>query len=215
MLRETPAYINFINGTVGNDVLVGNSDDNQFGNVGWGFDIAVGGEGDDTFHLTVDPVLDIIDGGDGRDLADFTNSFDAVSVDLQSGIARGVLTQGPVYLSNIEDVTGSRFNDVIVGNDMDNTLDGGTGNDTLTGGDGQDTFVFGYSSGHDTITDFDATGNDHDTIDLSLWFDSWQELRRNMEDTGDDVTIYLDDNNSITLTDVRYNDLGSSDFYFG
>jgi hypothetical protein len=32
-----------------------------------------------------------------------------------------------------------------------------------------------------------------------------------MEDTGDDVVIYIDDHNSITLENVRFNDLNASD----
>ncbi len=58
-------------------------------------------------------------------------------------------------LNGIDNVTGSAFNDVLIGNADANSLQGGEGDDELTGGGGADTFVYGNpNQGLDTITDF-------------------------------------------------------------
>ncbi|MGB3639616.1 MAG: SGNH/GDSL hydrolase family protein [Rivularia sp. (in: cyanobacteria)] len=60
-------------------------------------------------------------------------------------------------LSNIENIIGSKYDDVIIGNSGVNTIKGGFGNDTLTGGGGSDQFVLASREGIDTITDFAVT----------------------------------------------------------
>jgi Ca2+-binding RTX toxin-like protein len=59
-------------------------------------------------------------------------------------------------LSSIENVTGTAFNDALLGNAGANVLEGGPGNDILRGGGGADTFVYRQitKDGHDTIIDF-------------------------------------------------------------
>lgn len=59
-------------------------------------------------------------------------------------------------LSNIENITGSAFNDVLTGNAGINVIQGDAGTDTLTGDDGADTFVYKETGGKDIITDFRA-----------------------------------------------------------
>jgi Ca2+-binding RTX toxin-like protein len=49
---------------------------------------------------------------------------------------------GDTYL-NIENLTGSAFQDILVGDDGINVLDGGLGRDSLSGGAGNDTLVGG------------------------------------------------------------------------
>ena len=56
-------------------------------------------------------------------------------------------------LSNIENIIGSKYDDVIIGNSSVNTIKGGFGNDTLTGGSGSDKFVLASKEGIDTISD--------------------------------------------------------------
>ncbi|PPS39575.1 GDSL-type esterase/lipase family protein [Chroococcidiopsis sp. TS-821] len=77
-------------------------------------------------------------------------------------------------LTGIENVTGSRFADKLIGNGTANilrgnagndTLIGGFGNDTLVGGSGYDRFVFNYpAEGVDIIRDFNP---DFDKIAVS------------------------------------------------
>ncbi len=111
------------------------------------------GDGDDA-ALILDNVLDKIklelDGGDGKDLLDFSGASAGVDVDLAAG------TAGTAHVENFEDVTGSEFDDVIVGDEGDNTIRGGVGNDGLTGGAGEDIFVFFQDDvGVDIIFDFE------------------------------------------------------------
>jgi Ca2+-binding RTX toxin-like protein len=108
-------------------------------------------------------------------------------------------------LVSIENVIGSAYNDIFYGS---------RANNVLTGNGGVDTFVFNRNIGHDTITDFDATGGNHDIIRFEGVFDSWNDLQNNMQDTGDDVVIWIDNHNSVTLENVSFNQLGASDFDF-
>ena len=81
------------------------------------------------------------------------------------------------HFTQIENAVGSKFNDTIIGNKLDNFISAGNGNDVviggegadyLSGGKGKDTFVFysfaemGKPEHHDTISDFSAG----DRIDL-------------------------------------------------
>ena len=63
-------------------------------------------------------------------------------------------------LSNIENIIGSNYDDVITGNEDANTIQGSFGYDTLTGGGNSDKFVFAPGEGIDTITDF-VIGEDY------------------------------------------------------
>lgn len=103
---DTLVDITDIYGSQGNDTITGSADVN---------DIA-GGPGDDK-----------INGLGGADIADFWDSAAAVVVDLDAGTATG---NGNDTLTNMEDVFGSDFNDMIAGDpDVDNALDGSAGVD--------------------------------------------------------------------------------------
>lgn len=85
---------------------------------------------------------DTLTGGAGIDTASYASSSASVTVSLVAGaINTGGDAAGDV-LSKIENLTGSAFNDVLIGNTGVNVLTGGAGNDTLTGGAGADTFSF-------------------------------------------------------------------------
>ncbi len=67
-------------------------------------------------------------------------------------------------LRNIDNITGSAFDDVLVGNASDNVIQGGAGKDILKGGGGADTFVYtATTEGMDTIIDF----SENDIFDIS------------------------------------------------
>jgi serralysin len=143
-------------GGAGNDEIHGDAGDDLI-NSGTGNDVVFGGTGDDTISL-VDGIsadhkqvlgdqgddwisagagVDQINGGQGIDLVDYSNSSDAVTVDLQAGTGTRGLAEGDTYLS-IEDILGSGGDDVLAGNGAYNTIDGGAGNDTIRGGAGGD-----------------------------------------------------------------------------
>jgi Ca2+-binding RTX toxin-like protein len=150
-----------LNGGSGNENILygGAGDDRLFGGSGNG-DILYGGLGID--HLNGGSGNgDVLDGGYGWDFLnggsghDDTASFatmprseetgSGVHASLKTGLATG---DGHDRLRNIENLEGSAFNDVLIGNRRDNKLYGGPGNDTLIGGRGRDELNGGSGSDH-------------------------------------------------------------------
>jgi len=77
---------------------------------------------------------DILDGGTGTDTAVYSASSAGVNVNLaNAGAQSGGDAAGDV-LSNFENITGSAFNDTLIGDAGANVLTGGAGNDVLIGG---------------------------------------------------------------------------------
>jgi Ca2+-binding RTX toxin-like protein len=105
----------------GNDALHG----------GGGNDILTGAGGNDT-----------LDGGSGIDTANFADDEQGVSADLRKGRAHGPDT-GIDALIAIENLTGGKANDSLVGDDHNNILTGGAGKDLLDGSGGIDTASYG------------------------------------------------------------------------
>ena len=163
IIRGTNANDDPLNGSDLSDGMNGfNGDDRMFGFGGndnmhgdGGNDKLHGGLGNDSLDGGLDgsPLddkfaadADLLDGGEGIDTATYSQVQHGVTVNLLQGITLG---QGNVdTLVSIENVTGTNFNDSIVGNEGDNGLqgaggvdflDGGAGNDSLRGGSGNDT----------------------------------------------------------------------------
>ncbi|WP_305882296.1 cadherin-like domain-containing protein [Desulfomicrobium sp. ZS1] len=113
-----------------------------------------GFKGDDTLRGGLG--ADTLEGGEGQDCADYSDSKDWVNVDLtkgataQSGGGERNHAADDVLIG-IEDVLGSRFKDVIKGDDKSNRLWGGDDDDTLYGGYGNDTLYGG--TGNDSLVD--------------------------------------------------------------
>jgi len=110
-------------GRGGDDLLAGEEGSDKLTGGGGAFDFLVGGPGGDRLN-----------GGAG--IADMASYFPApgpVKANLAAGTATG---DGSDTLTGVEDVDGSRFDDVITGNAASNFLFGEAGNDTLSGGDG-------------------------------------------------------------------------------
>ncbi len=61
---------------------------------------------------------------------------------------------------------GKAGDDFLLGTSASDTLIGGSGNDLLLGGAGDDSYLFGPGSGHDVVSDVDATPNNIDTVVL-------------------------------------------------
>jgi len=137
------AVANVLTGLSGDDTLLG----------GGGDDILEGGQG-----------KDVLNGGAGIDTASYQSSV-AVTVSLDSGKGTAGDASGD-KLTNIENLTGSYYNDKLTGDDHDNRLDGSYGDDTLKGGDGNDVLVGG--NGMDTLTG----GDGNDTFVFQSIYDS-------------------------------------------
>jgi Ca2+-binding RTX toxin-like protein len=97
----------------------------------------------------------------------------------------------------------------VYGTKGNDTITGSAGNDLLTGGGGSDKFVFSNAViGKDVITDFQATGSNHDT----LQFDHTIFANAHPTQVGKDVVITFDANDTVTLVGVRLNQLTANDF---
>ena len=104
--------------------------------------------------------VETLDGGANGalgDTADFRHATSGVNVSI-IGTAQNLTGSGlgTITLANIENLTGSAFNDELIGDNNANTLNGGAGNDILWGKGGNDTLNGGagvnvaYFSGLDT-----------------------------------------------------------------
>lgn len=159
------ADANRLTGGLGDDVLDGGGgEDKIYG--GEGADILKGGTLNDL--LSGDAGADSLDGGDGIDLAFYAASDAAVQVDLGTGLGTGGHAQGDILVS-IEDVAGSNFGDIIIGNGDGNRLRGASGDDSINGADGADV-IYG-DAGSDTINgglgdDWFVGGADADTFEF-------------------------------------------------
>ncbi|MCI5046970.1 MAG: hypothetical protein MRY59_05675, partial [Aquisalinus sp.] len=129
-----------VGGSSFNDVLIGSNADNLF----------EGGAG-----------ADLIDGLGGIDTASYASSDEAVLIDLEQGIFFGGHAADD-RLVNIENITGSAFDDTLIGDAGDNELSGLAGDDLLVGGFGAD--LLNGGDGFDTA-DYTAS-NGAITIDL-------------------------------------------------
>ena len=122
--------------------------------------------------------------------------FSSVSFVLGNNVENLTLT-GAANLNG----TGNTRDNFLTGNDGDNSLDGGRGHDVLTGGAGADTFVFGLSSGADTIADFSAT--DGDTIDLQAYHAQDTAIFTQLDA---DTVIDLGAGNTVTILNTTSTD---------
>ena len=149
-----------INGTAGNDVIAalgGNDTVNGLGGSdticgGLGNDVITGGLGNDRF-----------DGEGGTDTGSFGPSLTAVNANLTTGAATG---EGTDTLVALENLTGSKLNDVLTGSALVNTIVPGLGNDTADGAGGVDTVSYAASATAvvANLTAGTATGQGTDTL---------------------------------------------------
>ncbi|MEH1848583.1 MAG: calcium-binding protein, partial [Nostoc sp.] len=136
-----------ISGTAYNDNIVGNSENDT---------LSTGTSGKDT-----------IDGGKGDDVlsVDYSNAAGGITTTFNATTNIGAITAGTSQVSykNIErlNISGTAYNDNIVGNNGNDTLSTGTsGKDTIDGGKGDDVLFVDYSNATGGITTtFNATTN--------------------------------------------------------
>jgi Ca2+-binding RTX toxin-like protein len=120
---------------------------------------------------------DALKGGIGTDTVTYKDAAYGVTADMSRFGLNGLSKTGGVgqfgdaagdTYEGIENLEGSKFNDVLVGTQDANVIDGGAsdptkdGNDTLIGGSGNDVYKFGLGGGRDEIVD-----NNDGTYDTS------------------------------------------------
>ncbi len=141
------SYEDSITGDTQANSLVGNDgDDTLIG--GGGNDTLNGGDGNDV--LNGGAGADSLVGGSGIDTASYAGATAAVLASLLTSGIRAGDALGDV-LTDIENLTGSNFNDTLRGDEVatGNVLDGGLGNDSLEGNGGDDLLLGG--GGLDTL----------------------------------------------------------------
>ncbi|MGE0643953.1 MAG: calcium-binding protein [Nitrospira sp.] len=126
---------NHIYGNDANNVLSGLEGDDAV-NGGTGNDLLFGGDGNDL--LDGNSGDDVLNGGAGIDVVNYESVAAGVRVNLALTGAQNTVGAGIDTFSQVENVTGSSFNDTLIGNAGNNSLYGGNGNDVLTGGSGKD-----------------------------------------------------------------------------
>src|SRR5262245_39090880 len=126
-------------GSMFDDTLNGNAGADMLFGAG-GADILDGGDHDDT--LDGGTGADNLRGGAGRDTASYANAAAGVTVSLAAGTGTVGEAAGDV-LTEIENVTGSSFDDMLTGDSGVNLLSGGAGTDVLAGLDGDDELAGG------------------------------------------------------------------------
>lgn len=209
----------------GDDYFGGNSANNTFWGNG-GHDYFLASCGSDTYY-----------GGAGYDTVDFSSVGTGIELKVSSMGAISVWAGPQVYdkLVSIENIIGTRFDDILrtgasndyirggEGHDIlisgqgGDVLDGGLGNDTMTGGADKDIFYFADGYGCDVITDFDAHGDDSDTIELYnlSGVSSFRDLIQNhATQIGHDVVIDGGNGDTLTLSNVDLDCLTKDMFVF-
>ena len=142
-------------GTEGNDTFIGNSEDTFFEGT-YGNDRYDGGGGID--HVSYDDIeygdlawMEINLAPDNPD----NPAVQPYAAGYTYGENQSLEVLFTDTLENIEIITGSIYNDSIIGNSQGNdlrgdagndTIEGGEGNDALSGGDGNDSLLGGYGS---------------------------------------------------------------------
>ena len=136
---------NYIAGT-GDDHVVGNMAANRLEGRG-GSDHLQGNGGNDV--LEGGAGADRLEGGVGMDWISYQESDSAVTINLARRTLTGGHAEGDI-ISEIENVIGSGYGDVLEGDSSANWFDGGPGNDEISGNDGNDVLEGGV--GADTLT---------------------------------------------------------------
>jgi Ca2+-binding RTX toxin-like protein len=171
-------------GTAGNDSLTGDTQSNHLEGLA-GDDTLIGAEGSD-----------ILDGGDGLgDTVDYSGATESININLATGVVADDGYQSSDTVIDVENVIGSDFDDIIVGNADANTLDSGDGDDALTasvgsdefdGGDGSDTLDY---SGLTGVTGVAVTLNGQSTVNVTVTGgdnDTVTNVENVIGSTGDD-----------------------------
>lgn len=162
-----------IKGSVLNDQLVGT----RFDDLIEGFDGAdwlMGGDGNDV--LDGGAGADRLDGGDGIDTAWYVFSPTGVIVNLAGANLFGDAA-GDILIG-IENVVGSLYRDILIGDGGDNMLAGADGNDTIDGGAGNDRLAGGLG-----VNDLEGGAGD----DTALYTENFSDYEA--RDYGQKVVI--------------------------
>lgn len=157
---DTYVSIEHLVGSWHDDTLIGDAKSNFLEGLG-GDDRLVGGDGDDL--LIGHEGADRLDGGAGFDAASYAYSEKDLRIYLADSLRSTGEARGDTYLS-IEYVVGTRLDDRLIGDDLDNWLEGGSGGDRIVGGQGFDWAAYEFSPDGVRIDLADPSRNTGDGI---------------------------------------------------
>lgn len=149
---DTVSGFENLTGSGFNDTLTGDSSNNVI-DAGGGNDTVDGGDGDDALI-----------GGSGTDTVSYANAASGITFDLSLATAQNTVGAGTDTVSGFENVTGSGFDDIIVGTSGNNILTGDAGTDTLSYANAVSDITFDLSlataqatggGGTDTVSGFE------------------------------------------------------------
>ncbi|XP_073515864.1 uncharacterized protein [Phyllobates terribilis] len=155
-----------LQGSSGKDYLSGGAGDDKI-HGGEGNDLILGGEGDDVIYPGQG--ADAVYGGTGSDTLLFFGDLQnktGVFVNLHLGYGAGADAEGDLYFG-MENVMGTSYDDILIGNDDNNYIRGAGGNDLiqplggndfLQGGDGKDIYNLMDATGTKMIDNYDSDG---------------------------------------------------------
>ncbi len=125
------------------------------GIIGSEFDDILIGDDNENFFIGLGGV-NLIDGQGGRDVVSYLNANNPVVIDLLLDF-----NSEDDDLINIEGIIGSRFDDILIGDEKDNIFYGYIGQDFIDGGDGIDTVSYRYSGfvAVNLLTNIHSAGN--------------------------------------------------------
>lgn len=143
----TYSFQNFegIEGSYFDDQLTGDDNDNVLSVIEGNNTLSSLG-GDDILYSGIGN--DTLDGGDGHDqLLYFSSAHDSgLNINMTTGLTQGSVN-GQAFtdqFTNIEEVEGTNFDDVLIGSSGNDFLFGHEGADTIKGGGGDDHYLGGY-----------------------------------------------------------------------
>ena len=166
--------------TGGDDREVIYADDASSSDTAGGADVVNAGGGDDVVYGGYG--ADVISGGYGDDVLNGGYGADRLLGNQGDDILYGNQDNDSMH--------GGQGDDTLYGGQGDDTLNGGVGDDVLGGNLGNDTFVFsGPGFGHDTVTDFRASGGT-DVISFGPGvFTSFADLQAHATQTSTGVLL--------------------------
>jgi Ca2+-binding RTX toxin-like protein len=152
----------------------------------------IGGAGDDALSGLAGS--DRLEGGDGADALDGGADDDLVFGDAGNDVLAGGIGSDSLY--------GGDDADSLAGDAGDDRLEGGRGNDAMNAGDGDDTYIVDRRSDHDTIFNYDGTGDDIDVLGFSDTYGQITEHDLWFERQGNDLVVFVvGEDTSVRVTD--------------
>ena len=141
---------------IGNDTINGNG----------GSDTIEAGSGNDTVIAGLSDGDDVLTGGSGFDILDFSAVQGVVQINQLGGVITGS-AGNDTLLDVFEQIIGSNFDDVLSGGNGGDVLDGGGGNDQFFANGGDDL----VRGGEDNDTIFHSTNDGNDRLEGGAGFD--------------------------------------------